>query len=90
LQQAAQTYVDTTISAVKDAIKSAIHQRAPLTLSLLKKQHALLKQRMENTKPYQEEGEYLRDKYPQFASELFNMDVKNFLHTAKKIKKDRS
>lgn len=89
LQGVAQSYVGSSIQSIKEAIIGAVHKKSPLTLDYLKKQHTLLKYRLESTHPFQEEGEYLKDKFPQFASTLFNMDEKSFLEAANQIQQDK-
>ncbi|KTD55341.1 biotin-independent malonate decarboxylase subunit beta [Legionella quateirensis] len=88
LQDIAQSYVDSSVESIKKTIKAVMQKKTPLTLDGLKKQHALLKNRLEHTKSCQEEGEYLTMHFPQLAPTLFNMDEKSFLEAARHIKKE--
>ena len=89
LQHVAQAYVNSSVQSIKEAIKGAINKRSPLDLTLLKKQHALLKKRFELTQDCQEEGDYLAAKYPQWAATLFDMDERSFLQAAEQMHKDK-
>ena len=89
LQQVAQSYVGSSVDAIKEAIVGAIPKKCPLDLHSIKEQHALLKSRLEATKGYQEEGSYLADKFPQYAATLFEMDESSFLQAAKQMKRDK-
>lgn len=87
LQAVAQRYVDANIASIRKALIEALDKKRPLDLICLKERHRLLKERLQTSLDFQEEGSYLNKNFPEYAQTLFDMNEKDFLTAAAKIKK---
>ncbi len=88
LQDVAQSYVGSDVAAIRTQLIAALDKGFALDLHSIKQKHTLLKKRFQETQGYQEEGAYLNKVAPQYATTLFDMSEQEFLHAAKKIKKE--
>lgn len=86
LQDVAQSYVSSDITAIRDKLITALDKKIPLDINSIKQKHNLLKKRFQDTIGYQEEGTYLSKVAPKYAATLFNMKDDEFLEAAKEIK----
>ncbi|QLZ69937.1 biotin-independent malonate decarboxylase subunit beta [Legionella sp. PC1000] len=87
LQDVAQSYVGSDVTAIRTQLISALDKNVPLDLNSLKQKQTLLKKRFQDTQGYQEEGTYLTKVAPKYAVTLFDMGEQEFLKAAKNIKK---
>lgn len=88
LQDVVQGYVGSDVNLIRQAVVAAMDRRIPINLAAIKQKHELLKKRLEETVGCQEEGGYLKTKYPEFAETVFDMNENDFLKVAKVMKSE--
>ncbi|CDZ77531.1 putative propionyl-CoA carboxylase beta chain 5 [Legionella massiliensis] len=89
LQAIAQHYVGSGVSSIRKALVEALEKNRSIDLPALKEKHHLLKQRLETTAGFQDEGGYLSKAFPEYAQTLFDMSEDDFLKAAALINREK-